>query len=193
MLRATAPVVLDCASGEEYARPHLAEAIEVAYPAIEACSGRFGGRLLVVATGRSAMQGTPMLARIAGRFTVQVALSDTDVTQVIRQVVLRKRPDREATLATMLGAVSGEIDRQLCGSKIEPSSADAPALPADYPFLPARRRLWERLLRATDRAGTSGQLRNQLRITHEAASAVAAVSTASAKAKSASARRYRQA
>lgn len=141
---------------------------------VEACSGRFGSRLLVVATGQSAMQGTPMLARIAGRFTVQVALSDTDVTQVVRQVVLRKRPDREAALTTMLSAVSGEIDRQLRGSKIEPTGADAPALPADYPLLPARRRLWERLLRATDRAGTSGQLRNQLRITHDAASAVAA-------------------
>jgi hypothetical protein len=140
---------------------------------VEACSGRFGSRLLVVATGQSAMQGTPMLARIAGRFTVQVALSDTDVTQVVRQVVLRKRPDREGVLTEMLSDLSGEIDRQLRGSKIEPTGADAPALPADYPILPARRRLWERLLRATDRAGTSGQLRTQLRIIQEAASAVA--------------------
>ncbi len=141
--------------------------------AIEACSARFQSRLLIVATGQSAMQGTPMLARIAGRFTVQVALSDTDVTQVVRQVVLRKRADREGALATVLNTVSGEIDRQLRGSKIEPTGADASALAADYPILPARRRLWERLLRATDRAGTSGQLRTQLRIIQEAASAVA--------------------
>ena len=111
---------------------------------VEACSGRFGSRLLIVATGQSAMQGTPMLARIAGRFTVQVALSDTDVTQVVRQVVLRKRPDREAALTTMLSAVSGEIDRQLRGSKIEPTGADAPALPADlcWPFTPSMGRSW---------------------------------------------------
>lgn len=141
--------------------------------AIEACSSRFGSRLLVVATGQSAMQGTPMLARIAGRFAVQVALSDTDVTQVVRQVVLRKRPDREAALARTLATVSGEIDRQLRGTKIEPTGADARALPADYPLLPARRRLWERLLRAVDRAGTAGQLRTQLRIVHDATRAVA--------------------
>ncbi|MDP9373124.1 MAG: BREX system P-loop protein BrxC, partial [Chloroflexota bacterium] len=94
---------------------------------IEACSGRFGSRLLVVATGQSAMQGTPLLARIAGRFAVQVALSDTDVTQVVRQVVLRKRPDREAPLVRTLATVSGEIDRQLRGTKIEPTGADAKA------------------------------------------------------------------
>lgn len=37
-------------------------------------------------------------------------------------------------------------------------------LVADYPLLPVRRRFWERVLRATDRAGSNSQLRAQLRI-----------------------------
>ena len=140
---------------------------------VEACSSRLGSRLLIVATGQSAMQGTPMLGRLAGRFTVQVGLSDTDVTQVVRQVVLRKRPDREAQLEVVLEAVSGEIDRQLRGTKIEPTGADVKALVAEYPLLPARRRLWGRILRAIDRAGVAGQLRTQLELVHEATRSVA--------------------
>ena len=44
---------------------------------------------------------------------------------------------------------------------------------ADYPLLPVRRRLWERLLRVIDSAGTAGQLRTQLKIVHEATRDVA--------------------
>ncbi len=42
---------------------------------------------------------------------------------------------------------------------------------ADYPILPTRRRFWERVLRTVDTTGTVSQLRNQLRIVHEAAQA----------------------
>ena len=38
----------------------------------------------------------------------------------------------------------------------------------DYPLLPVRRRFWEHVLRAVDRAGTAGQLRTQLRIVYDA-------------------------
>jgi len=86
---------------------------------------------------------------------------------------LRKRVDAYAPLGAVLTTVSGEIDRQLAGSKIGPVMADAPDLVPDYPLLPVRRRFWERVLRAVDSAGTAGQLRTQLRIVHEAAKAVA--------------------
>jgi len=48
-------------------------------------------------------------------------------------------------------------------------AADQEVLVADYPILPVRRRLWERFLRAVDASGTQAQLRNQLRVVHEAA------------------------
>ena len=44
---------------------------------------------------------------------------------------------------------------------------------ADYPILPVRRRLWERMLRSVDSAGTAGQLRTQLRIVHDTVREVA--------------------
>ena len=61
---------------------------------VEACSSHFEGSLLFVATGQSALQATPQLSKLQGRFTVRVALSDTDVDKVVRNVVLRKAPDK---------------------------------------------------------------------------------------------------
>src|SRR5690606_19171740 len=93
--------------------------------------------------------------------------------RVLRQVVLRKAPNREADVRAVLTANSGEIDRQLQGSKIAPRGADGPVLTADYPLLPARRRFWERVLRAIDKAGAAAQLRTQLRTVHESVKSVA--------------------
>jgi hypothetical protein len=76
---------------------------------VEACFARFGGRLLFVATGQSAPQATPQLSKLQGRYTVRVALSNTDVDKVVRSVVLRRAPD----LRDVLEENSGEIDRQL--------------------------------------------------------------------------------
>jgi hypothetical protein len=42
----------------------------------------------------------------------------------------------------------------------------------DYPLLPVRRRFWEHCFRQIDAAGTSSQLRSQLRI-HDAAAKLA--------------------
>jgi hypothetical protein len=140
---------------------------------VEACSSQFGSTILFLGTGQSALQATPQLQKLMGRFTVPVQLSDSDVDKVVREVVLRKKADREAELKAVLETASGEIDRQLTGSKIAPSSVDRPFLVADYPLLPARRRFWEHTLRAVDRAGTAGQLRTQLRIVHEATRASA--------------------
>jgi len=140
----------------------------------EDCSSRFDSQVLVVATGQSALTANPTLQKLIDRFSVQVALSDTDVETVVRKVVLRKKPDKVADIESVLDKVSGEIDRQLGGTSLEAKSADKNTIVADYPLLPTRRRFWDRALRALDKAGKAGVLRTQLKIVHEAARSVAA-------------------
>ena len=135
---------------------------------VEACSKRFGDRLLFLGTGQTALSGTPELQRLQGRFTVNVELSDTDVETVTRRVVLAKRPDRVNDVRAALDGNAGELDRHLVGTGIGPRSEDKSVLVEDYPLLPVRRRFWEHALRAVDRAGTAGQLRTQLRIVYDA-------------------------
>ena len=135
---------------------------------VEACSKRFGDRLLFVGTGQTALSGTPALQRLQGRFTVNVELSDYDVETVIRRVVLAKRTDRRNDIQSKLEASAGEIDRHLRSTRIAPRPDDRSDLVDDYPLLPVRRRFWEHTLRAVDRAGTAGQLRTQLRIVYDA-------------------------
>ena len=139
----------------------------------EACSKRFGDRLLFLGTGQTALSGTPLLQKLQGRFTVNVELSDNDVETVIRRVVLAKREDRSPDVHATLDAHAGEIDRHLSGARIAPRSEDKAVLVEDYPLLPVRRRFWEQALRAVDRAGMAGQLRTQLRIVYEAIRATA--------------------
>lgn len=140
---------------------------------VEGVTSRFDNSILFVATGQSEMGGTPTLQKLTDRFPVHVHLSDNDVETVVRQVILRKKPDRHAELQSTMEDVSGEIDRHLGGTKIAPTGADKQNLIADYPLLPTRRRFWELALRALDRAGKSGVLRTQLRIIHEATREVA--------------------
>ncbi len=140
---------------------------------VEGCSARFESQLLFVATGQSALTATPTLQKLTDRFAVQVALSDKDVESVVREVILRKRPEHVPTLKSKLDGVSGEIDRQLGGSQLAPKAADKQDLVPDYPLLPTRRRFWEMALRAIDRAGKAGVLRTQLKIVDEATRAVA--------------------
>jgi len=135
---------------------------------VEACSKRFGDRLLFLGTGQTALSGTPALQRLQGRFTVNVELSDTDVETVTRRVVLAKRSDRINDVKSTLDGNVGELDRHLVGTRIGPRSEDKSVLMEDYPLLPVRRRFWEHALRAVDRAGTAGQLRTQLRIVYDA-------------------------
>ena len=140
---------------------------------VEACSAQLGSTLLFVGTGQSSLHETEYLAKIQGRFAVQVALSNADVERVVREVVLRKDPVRLPALNTVLDTVVGEIDKQLPNTRIGPTPADAAILAADYPLLPSRQRFWERALRTVDRTGVRGQLRSQLRVAHEAVRAVA--------------------
>lgn len=148
--------------GEDSGRSYVVQEV------VEACSKRFGDRLLFLGTGQTALSGTPALQRLQGRFTVNVELSDTDVETVTRRVVLAKRPDRVKELKSALDGNAGELDRQLAGTKIGPRQEDKTILVDDYPLLPVRRRFWEHALRAVDRAGTAGQLRTQLKIVYDA-------------------------
>jgi len=139
----------------------------------EDCSNRFKNQVLIVATGQSGLTATPTLQKLTDRYTLQVALSDKDVETVVREVVLRKRPEHVGALKSTLDGVSGEIDRHLGGTQLAPKAADKTDLVPDYPLLPTRRRFWELALRAIDRAGKAGVLRTQLRIVHEATARVA--------------------
>ncbi|WP_223883883.1 BREX system P-loop protein BrxC [Pseudarthrobacter sp. BIM B-2242] len=140
---------------------------------VEACSSGFDGLLMIVATGQAALQTTAVLQKLIDRFAIQVQLSDTDVDAVIREVVLRKRPESVPALELVLEKQAGEIDRQLGGAVIAPSASDEKYLIPDYPLLPSRRRFWEHVLRSVDKAGKAGQLRSQLRVVHEASRVVA--------------------
>jgi hypothetical protein len=134
----------------------------------EQCCSRLGSSVMFVATGQNALSGMPLLQRLQGRFPVTVELQDTDVEQVTREVVLKKKPTAEAGLKKLLDDHSGEIERQLASTKIAFSSRDRSLLVQDYPILPVRRRFWERVLRAVDKAGTGAQLRTQLWIVYDA-------------------------
>ena len=122
--------------GDDTSRSYVVQEV------VEACSKRFGDRLLFLGTGQTALSGTPALQRLQGRFTVNVELSDTDVETVTRRVVLAKRPDRVNDIKAMLDSNAGELDRQLVGTKIGPRNEDKSILVEDYPLLPVRRRFW---------------------------------------------------
>ena len=134
----------------------------------EQCCARLGANFLFIGTGQNALSGTALLQRLQGRFPVTVELQDTDVEQVTREVVLKKKPTAEPALKRLLDEHSGEIERQLSGTKIAFASRDRALLAQDYPILPVRRRFWERVLRAVDKAGTGAQLRNQLWVVYDA-------------------------
>jgi len=148
--------------GENQSRTYLIQEVT------ETCCKQFSGRLLFVGTGQTALSGTPMLQKLMGRFTVKIELSDTDVETVIRKVILAKKADKVASVDKVVTDHIGEISRHLAGTKVAHRSEDRDVLVPDYPLLPVRRRFWERLLRAVDQGGTAGQLRNQLKVVHEA-------------------------
>ena len=53
-------------------------------------------------TGQNALSGTPLLQRLQGRFPVTVELQDTDVEQVTREVVLKKKPSARTRSEALL-------------------------------------------------------------------------------------------
>ena len=165
-----AVVVLD--EMQQYINDDNVKAMDVQL-LVEGCRDRYQSQLLIVATGQDELGARPTLQKLFDRFPVKVGLSATDVETVVRQVVLRKKPEHVPILKSTLDAVSGEIDKHLGGTQLASKAADKPDLVPDYPLLPTRRRFWELALRAIDRAGKAGVLRTQLRIVHEAAASVA--------------------
>jgi len=135
--------------------------------AVEACCKNFGGKLLFIGTGQTAVTGTSNLKKLEGRFTIRVELSDADVDAVIRQVILAKKPEAKGPIDQVLQTNLGEISRHLAGTTIGHRQDDLPYFPQDYPILPVRRRFWENTLRILDQTGTDSQLRNQLSMIHK--------------------------
>jgi len=135
--------------------------------AVEACCKNFGGKLLFIGTGQTAVTGTVNLKKLEGRFKVRVELSDADVDAVIRKVVLAKKPEARAPIERIMETSLGEISRHLNATTICHRQDDIPYFPQDYPILPVRRRFWEYTLRVLDQTGTDSQLRNQLSMVHK--------------------------
>ena len=137
---------------------------------IESLAKGMDGRVLVVTTGQSALADTPTLSKLLGRFSVPVLLSTSDVEEVLRETVLKKKASAAAGLAQLFSASGclGEVSSHLRHSGFEHRREDEPALGAAYPLLPTRQRLWERVLGSTDTTGTGIQLRSQLRLAFDA-------------------------
>ena len=136
--------------------------------AVEACCKNIGAHLLLIATGQTAVTGTAQLARLQGRFTIRVELSDADVDAVVRQVILAKQPSAIGVVDQVMTANLGEVSRHLTGTTLAHRQEDSANFVKDYPILPVRRRFWEQALRALDPTGTDSQLRNQLTMVHKA-------------------------
>lgn len=134
----------------------------------EAVSKQLDSHVILVCAGQSALTDVPLLQKLMDRFTIRVALSDADVETVTRKVLLQKKPSAIADVGKLLESYAGEVSRQLQGTRIGEVSEDRKFIVDDFPLLPVRRRFWEHCFRQIDAAGTSSQLRSQLRIIHDA-------------------------
>lgn len=141
--------------------PDIADNVQ--FLAEDLCS-RFDGKFMLTGTGQNALTDTPILQKLMARFRVPIQLSNTDIQTVIRKTVLAKKPSCVANLNTQLDASLGEISRNMEGTVFGYLTEDKNTLVADYPLLPSTRKFWYKVLQVTDVAGTSGQLRNQLRL-----------------------------
>lgn len=138
----------------------------------EAVSKQLDSHVMVVAAGQSALTEIQLLTYLLDRFTIRVPLSDAEVETVTRKVLLQKKPTAVADVRALLDKHAGEVSRQLQGTRIGESVEDRAVIVDDYPLLPVRRRFWEHCFRQIDAAGTSSQLRSQLRIIHDAVAKV---------------------
>jgi len=135
---------------------------------VEAVSKQLDSNVMVVAAGQSALTEMQLLTYLLDRFTIRVPLSDAEVETVTRKVLLQKKPSAVKDVRSLLDKHAGEISRHLQGTRISESVEDRDIVVDDYPLLPVRRRFWENCFRQIDAAGTSSQLRSQLRIIHDA-------------------------
>ena len=139
----------------------------------EDLSSRFDGKFFLIGTGQNALSDTPNLQRLMARFRVPIQLTNTDIQTVIRKTILDKKATSIAPLNTKLEASSGEISRNLEGTVFGYLTEDKNTLVADYPLLPSTRKFWYKVLQVVDVAGTSGQLRNQLRLIDDSLKTIA--------------------
>ena len=136
----------------------------------EAIQTEFDGRVMLVASGQSALSATPTLLKLRDRFRLKVELTDADVEQVTRQVLLRKKASAVEPIGKMFADREGEVSRHLRDTRLGVRSGDGATRVEDYPLLSTRRRFWEECLRAVDTregAGVHSQMRSQLRILHD--------------------------
>lgn len=133
----------------------------------------FDGKFLLVGSGQNALSDTPQLSPLQDRFTVKVNLSDADVKKVTQKTVLAKKPSAIPAVEQQMESALGEISRNLHNSAFAYTNSDRSELTADYPLLPSIRRFWAKVIQVIDVAGTSGQLRSQLRIVDESVKRVA--------------------
>jgi len=148
------------------------KSIDVQNLAQDICSN-FDGKFLLIGTGQNALSETTLLQRLQDRFTVKVSLSDADVETVTRKTVLEKKPSAISAIDKKLDGSLGEISRNLSGTDFGYVTSDKTTLVADYPILPSTRKFWKKILQVIDTAGTSGQLRSQLRIVDDSLKKVA--------------------
>ena len=134
----------------------------------EAVAKQLDSHVMIVAAGQSALTDIPRFTKMHDRFTIRIPLSDAEVETVTRKVLLQKKPSVIGDVRALLDKHSGEISRQLQGTRIGEITEDRAIIVDDYPLLPVRRRFWEECFRQIDAAGTSSQLRSQLRIIHDA-------------------------
>lgn len=134
----------------------------------EAVQTQLDSRVMLVASGQSALSATSLLQRLQDRFRIQVQLSDTDVETVTRKVLLHKKPSAVNDVRAVLERNAGEVSKHLAGTRLAERTEDRRTIVQDYPLLPTRRRFWEECIRALDKPGTRSQLRSQLRILFDA-------------------------
>ena len=140
----------------------------------EALQTQFDSRVLLVASGQSALAGgNAALHWLKDRFRTTVQLADAEVEVVTREVLLRKKPSSEPAIQDVLERHAGEVARHLQGTRMAVRAEDKQLDVGDYPLLRTRRRFWEACFQTTDPSGTRSQLRSQLRILHDSLGGIA--------------------
>ena len=110
---------------------------------VEAVSKQLESQVMIVCAGQSALTDVPLLRKLMDRFTIRVPLSDAEVEQVTRKVLLQKKPAALQPVRKLFEQHAGEVARQLQGTRIGETVEDRAVQVDDYPLLPVRRRFWE--------------------------------------------------
>ena len=102
----------------------------------EAIEKQLESHVMIVGAGQSALTDVPLLQKMMDRFTIRIALSDAEVETVTRRVLLQKKSSTIAHVRTLIEEHSGEISRQLQGTRIGEIAEDRAIIVDDYPLLP---------------------------------------------------------